>query len=154
MGKFSVLFNGCLPDRLHPSQSARSEQTVLLQFFTQCVAVNAQHLCCVRLIAAGTRHDGLQHGLFDGKHDHFVHIAWLHFPKIAEIFLETFLDDILNIVFAHAESVGTNDEDLCKFCGFMQPACAQRAHIVTARLAQAVTEKMHRLQPAECRNPR
>ena len=42
--KFAVLFHQRVPDGLCNSEFASSEQAVLLQFFTQCVAVNAQHL--------------------------------------------------------------------------------------------------------------
>jgi len=38
--KFSVLFQRRLPDRLRNGAFASSEQTVLLQFLAQCVAVN------------------------------------------------------------------------------------------------------------------
>ena len=135
-------------------------------YLTACAIVNLQvqsKPCCCNFLRSvlrlmpnisGAHHHSFKHGFFYGNNDHFVYVVGLHFPEITEIFLKTFLDDILNIVFAHADSVGTKCEDLCELWSFMPPAYVWRAHIVTARPARAANEKMHRLLPAECHNLR
>ena len=61
---------------------------MLLQFFTQGIAIDTEHLGGVRLIAFGTGHHGLKNRLFYGEHHHFVDIGWLLLAQIAKIFFE------------------------------------------------------------------
>jgi hypothetical protein len=84
-----------------PAAADNSQQVVLLQFFAQGIAIDAEHFSGQRLIAVGARHDCFQYRLFHGKDHHFIDVRRLLLAQIPEIFFKAFLDDVLDIVFAH-----------------------------------------------------
>jgi hypothetical protein len=77
------------------------QQTMLLQFFAQGIAIDAQHLGGVRLVACRAQHHGGEDGLFHRLHHHVVDVRRLLFAQIVEIFFKTLLDNFLDIFFAH-----------------------------------------------------
>jgi len=74
---------------------------MLLQFFAQRVAVNAEHLGCMRLIAVSAYHHRFEHGTLHGQHDHVIDITRLMLTQVAKIFIKALANDFLDMVFAH-----------------------------------------------------
>ena len=81
------------------------QQAVLLQLLAQGVAVDAQHLRRVRLVAVGARHDHFQYRLFHGEYHHVVDVRCLLLAQVVEVFLKTLLDYFLDTFFAHIDVV-------------------------------------------------
>lgn len=84
-----------------PASQIDLQQIVLLQFFAQGIAVNAQHVRRMRLVAVGTFHHCFQYRLFDSEYHHLIHIRWQLLAQIPEIFFQALFNDLLDIVFAH-----------------------------------------------------
>jgi hypothetical protein len=89
-------------ERPRPTVGAGAlQQPVFLQFLAQGVAVNAQHLRRVGLVALRAQHHHLEDRLLDSEDDHVVNVRRLLFAQVVEIFFETFLDNFLDTFFAH-----------------------------------------------------
>jgi hypothetical protein len=82
-------------------QLQQLQQSVLLQLFAQGIAIDAQHLRRVRLVAFRAQHHDFKDRLFDGEHHHVVDVRCLLFAQVIEIFFKTFLDNFLDTFFAH-----------------------------------------------------
>ncbi|EKY04635.1 hypothetical protein HMPREF9120_02163 [Neisseria sp. oral taxon 020 str. F0370] len=71
-----------------------SDQTVFEQFFTQGVAVDAEHIGGFGLVAAALRHHDLEHGLFHLAQHHAVNVGGGFAVEGTEILMQVLLDAV------------------------------------------------------------
>jgi hypothetical protein len=83
------------------SAPAALQQSVLLQLLAQGIAIDAQHLRRVGLVALRAQHDDFKDRFLDSEDDHVVDVRCLLFAQVVEVFFKTLLDDFLDTFFAH-----------------------------------------------------
>jgi hypothetical protein len=88
-------------DRAPSPAPAAVQQPVFLQLLAQGVAIDAQHLRRVGLVALRAQHHHFEDRLLDGKDDHVVDVRCLLLAQVVEILFKTLLDDFLDTFFAH-----------------------------------------------------
>jgi hypothetical protein len=85
----------------HRPAPAALQQSVLLQLLAQGIAIDAQHLRRVGLVAVRAQHHDFEDRLLDSQDDHIVDVRRLLLAQVIEIFFKTLLDDFLDTFFAH-----------------------------------------------------
>ena len=89
------------------------QQTVLLQFLTQGIAVDTEIFGRQRLIAAGIGQYDLKHGFLRAGDHHVVYIMRSRAVEILKIHFQAIAYALFYIVLAHAASrLGRGDDDL------------------------------------------
>jgi hypothetical protein len=85
----------------HQPAPAALQQSVLLQLLAQGIAIDAQHLRRVGLVALRAQHHDFKDRPLDSEDDHVVDVRRLLFAQVVEIFFKTFLDNFLDTFFTH-----------------------------------------------------
>src|SRR5450830_369101 len=77
------------------------QKFVFNQLFTKRVAVQAQPLRGLRLVALGARHHDIEQGFLDHAHEHLVHAVGFGAAQIAKVTVQTGAHAVFDVFLAH-----------------------------------------------------
>src|SRR5262245_3816395 len=130
--------NSTMPALSETEISARGmslQEFVVGQLAAQRVAVDAQPVGGLALIAVGLAHHHLEQRLLDGVHDHLVHRVRFGAAQVVEVVLERVAHALLDLALAHRQAASSSASSLAAGVPEGRRACRSPSwsnHVATA----------------------